>query len=178
MTESLISSLGQQVGSDQSARVRCAATQRSTRIRLRRAASWVSTRSRRLVAASRRSAASVGAIAARGRRTTTLGAELRPGLHDDLRRARRHRREGRAGAIGALGSQRSARGAPYTQDPEAYALYASGQFAWTRQTRNEPAAGDRLLRTGHCTRPELRARLRGSCRQLRCARCLRHACSP
>ena len=26
------------------------------------------------------------------------------------------------------------RGAPYTQDPEAYALYASGQFAWTRQT--------------------------------------------
>lgn len=28
------------------------------------------------------------------------------------------------------------RGAPYTQDPEAYALYASGRFAWTRQ--NEP----------------------------------------
>ncbi|MGH8237379.1 MAG: tetratricopeptide repeat protein [Steroidobacteraceae bacterium] len=28
----------------------------------------------------------------------------------------------------------SARGAPYTQDPEAYALYASGQFAWARQT--------------------------------------------
>jgi DNA-binding winged helix-turn-helix (wHTH) protein/TolB-like protein len=26
------------------------------------------------------------------------------------------------------------RGAPYTQDPEAYALYANGQFAWTRQT--------------------------------------------
>ena len=26
------------------------------------------------------------------------------------------------------------RGAPYTQDPEAYALYASGRFAWTRQT--------------------------------------------
>ncbi|HEY7642391.1 MAG TPA: winged helix-turn-helix domain-containing protein [Steroidobacteraceae bacterium] len=26
------------------------------------------------------------------------------------------------------------RGAPYTQDPEAFALYASGQFAWTRQT--------------------------------------------
>lgn len=26
------------------------------------------------------------------------------------------------------------RGVPYTQDPEAYALYASGQFAWTRQT--------------------------------------------
>lgn len=26
------------------------------------------------------------------------------------------------------------RGTPYTQDPEAYALYASGQFAWTRQT--------------------------------------------
>ena len=26
------------------------------------------------------------------------------------------------------------RGAPYTRDPEAYALYASGQFAWTRQT--------------------------------------------
>ena len=26
------------------------------------------------------------------------------------------------------------RGAPYTHDPEAYALYASGQFAWTRQT--------------------------------------------
>lgn len=25
-------------------------------------------------------------------------------------------------------------GTPYTQDPEAYALYASGQFAWTRQT--------------------------------------------
>ena len=29
---------------------------------------------------------------------------------------------------------RSTRGAPYTQDPEAYALYASGQFAWSRQT--------------------------------------------
>lgn len=28
----------------------------------------------------------------------------------------------------------SKRGAPYTQDPEAYALYASGQFALTRQT--------------------------------------------
>jgi DNA-binding winged helix-turn-helix (wHTH) protein/TolB-like protein/tetratricopeptide (TPR) repeat protein len=26
------------------------------------------------------------------------------------------------------------RGASYTKDPEAYALYASGQFAWTRQT--------------------------------------------
>ena len=29
---------------------------------------------------------------------------------------------------------RSTRGAPYTQDPEAYALYASGRLAWTRQT--------------------------------------------
>jgi serine/threonine-protein kinase len=29
---------------------------------------------------------------------------------------------------------RATRGVPYTQDPEAYALYASGQFAWTRQT--------------------------------------------
>ncbi|HKE93932.1 MAG TPA: tetratricopeptide repeat protein [Povalibacter sp.] len=28
----------------------------------------------------------------------------------------------------------STRGTPYTQDPEAYALYASGQFAWSRQT--------------------------------------------
>ncbi len=28
----------------------------------------------------------------------------------------------------------SMRGAPYTQDPEAYALYASGRLAWTRQT--------------------------------------------
>jgi DNA-binding winged helix-turn-helix (wHTH) protein/TolB-like protein/Tfp pilus assembly protein PilF len=28
----------------------------------------------------------------------------------------------------------AARGAPYTQDPEAFALYAGGQFAWTRQT--------------------------------------------
>ncbi|HZF16175.1 MAG TPA: winged helix-turn-helix domain-containing protein [Steroidobacteraceae bacterium] len=28
----------------------------------------------------------------------------------------------------------STRGTPGTQDPEAYALYASGQFAWTRQT--------------------------------------------
>ena len=28
----------------------------------------------------------------------------------------------------------STRGAPYTHDPEAYALYASGRFAWTRQT--------------------------------------------
>ena len=26
------------------------------------------------------------------------------------------------------------RGAPYTQDPEAYALYSSGRLAWTRQT--------------------------------------------
>jgi DNA-binding winged helix-turn-helix (wHTH) protein/TolB-like protein/Tfp pilus assembly protein PilF len=26
------------------------------------------------------------------------------------------------------------RGTPYTQDPEAYTLYASGQFAWARQT--------------------------------------------
>ena len=28
----------------------------------------------------------------------------------------------------------SSRGAPYTADPEAYALYTSGRFAWTRQT--------------------------------------------
>jgi tetratricopeptide (TPR) repeat protein len=28
----------------------------------------------------------------------------------------------------------SMRGAPYTKDPEAYALYASGRLAWTRQT--------------------------------------------
>jgi DNA-binding winged helix-turn-helix (wHTH) protein/TolB-like protein/Tfp pilus assembly protein PilF len=28
----------------------------------------------------------------------------------------------------------STRGAPYTQDSEAYALYASGRFAWTKQT--------------------------------------------
>jgi DNA-binding winged helix-turn-helix (wHTH) protein/TolB-like protein len=28
----------------------------------------------------------------------------------------------------------STRGAPYTKDPEAYALYASGRLAWTRQT--------------------------------------------
>ena len=28
----------------------------------------------------------------------------------------------------------TARGAPYTRDPEAYALYASGRLAWTRQT--------------------------------------------
>ena len=28
----------------------------------------------------------------------------------------------------------SARGAPYTKDPEAYVLYASGRLAWTRQT--------------------------------------------
>jgi len=28
----------------------------------------------------------------------------------------------------------STRGAPYTHDPEAYALYASGRLAWTRQT--------------------------------------------
>jgi TolB-like protein/Flp pilus assembly protein TadD len=28
----------------------------------------------------------------------------------------------------------STRGAPYTHDPEAYALYVSGRFAWTRQT--------------------------------------------
>lgn len=28
----------------------------------------------------------------------------------------------------------STRGAPYTRDPEAYALYASGRVAWTRQT--------------------------------------------
>jgi TolB-like protein len=28
----------------------------------------------------------------------------------------------------------STRGAPYTQDPEAYALYSSGRLAWTRQT--------------------------------------------
>jgi DNA-binding winged helix-turn-helix (wHTH) protein/TolB-like protein/Tfp pilus assembly protein PilF len=28
------------------------------------------------------------------------------------------------------------RGAPYTHDPEAYALYAAGRFAWTRQTES------------------------------------------
>jgi len=32
------------------------------------------------------------------------------------------------------GGSESTRGAPYTQDPEAYALYASGRLAWTRQT--------------------------------------------
>jgi len=36
-------------------------------------------------------------------------------------------------AVGWVGSG-SSRGAPYTADPEAYALYASGRFAWTRQT--------------------------------------------
>jgi DNA-binding winged helix-turn-helix (wHTH) protein/TolB-like protein/Tfp pilus assembly protein PilF len=36
-------------------------------------------------------------------------------------------------AVGWVGSE-SSRGAPYTADPEAYALYASGRFAWTRQT--------------------------------------------
>ena len=30
----------------------------------------------------------------------------------------------------------SIRGAPYTRDPEAYALYANGRFAWTRQTES------------------------------------------
>jgi len=30
----------------------------------------------------------------------------------------------------------SARGAPYTKDPEAYVLYASGRLAWTRQTES------------------------------------------
>jgi len=30
--------------------------------------------------------------------------------------------------------QATDRGAPHTRDPEAYALYASGRFAWTRQT--------------------------------------------
>ena len=32
------------------------------------------------------------------------------------------------------GGGASMHGAPYTQDPEAYALYASGRLAWTRQT--------------------------------------------
>jgi DNA-binding winged helix-turn-helix (wHTH) protein/TolB-like protein/tetratricopeptide (TPR) repeat protein len=32
------------------------------------------------------------------------------------------------------GGSASTRGAPYTQDPEAYARYVSGRFAWTRQT--------------------------------------------
>lgn len=31
-------------------------------------------------------------------------------------------------------AESSRRGAPYTHDPEAYALYASGRLAWTRQT--------------------------------------------
>ena len=35
----------------------------------------------------------------------------------------------------------SSRGAPYTQDPEAYALYASGRLAWTRQTESSLLAG-------------------------------------
>jgi DNA-binding winged helix-turn-helix (wHTH) protein/TolB-like protein/Tfp pilus assembly protein PilF len=36
-------------------------------------------------------------------------------------------------SMGQIGGG-STRGIPYTQDPEAYALYASGQFAWARQT--------------------------------------------
>ena len=59
---------------------------------------------RRFVAASRRSTASGGATAARSGRTATVGAELRSGLHDDLRRARRHCRPGRAGASRCAGS--------------------------------------------------------------------------
>lgn len=39
----------------------------------------------------------------------------------------------KAVAVRWVGSD-TTRGTPYTQDPEAYALYASGQFAWTRQT--------------------------------------------
>jgi DNA-binding winged helix-turn-helix (wHTH) protein/TolB-like protein/Flp pilus assembly protein TadD len=42
-------------------------------------------------------------------------------------------RVARALSVRWVGSE-STRGAPYTQDPEAYALYASGRFAWTRQT--------------------------------------------
>jgi DNA-binding winged helix-turn-helix (wHTH) protein/TolB-like protein len=36
-------------------------------------------------------------------------------------------------SVGGVGSN-TTRGTPYTQDSEAYALYASGQFAWARQT--------------------------------------------
>ena len=39
-----------------------------------------------------------------------------------------------AQAISAGQGVGSTRGTPYTQDSEAYALYASGQFAWARQT--------------------------------------------
>jgi DNA-binding winged helix-turn-helix (wHTH) protein/TolB-like protein/Tfp pilus assembly protein PilF len=40
-----------------------------------------------------------------------------------------------ARALPLRGIEESAtRGAPYTHDPEAYALYASGRLAWTRQT--------------------------------------------
>ncbi len=51
----------------------------------------------------------------------------------------------------------SSRGAPYTQDPEAYALYASGRLAWTRQTEPSLLAIDRLLRASHCAGSPLRA---------------------
>lgn len=40
-----------------------------------------------------------------------------------------------ARALPLRGTEESApRGAPYTRDPEAFALYASGRLAWTRQT--------------------------------------------
>lgn len=38
-------------------------------------------------------------------------------------------------AVRWAGSE-STRGAPYTRDPEAYALYANGRLAWTRQTES------------------------------------------
>lgn len=39
-----------------------------------------------------------------------------------------------ARALALRGGAQSATGAPYTHDPEAYALYTSGRLAWTRQT--------------------------------------------
>ena len=104
-------------------------------MRLRRVASWASTRCWRLVAAPRRSSASVGAIVARGRRTSNSGRRVSTRTSRRSSTCRTSLPPGSRRRCRCAGSAaESTRGAPYTQDPEAYALYASGRFAWTRQT--------------------------------------------
>ena len=108
---------------------------RSTRIRLRQVASWASTRCSTV----RCSVAAIGCecrcdccawptASNSGRRASTRTSRRSSTCRTPLPQGSRR-------PCRCAGSQPgSTRGAPYTQDPEAYALYASGRFAWTRQT--------------------------------------------
>ncbi len=138
MAQFLISSLGRTKAREWSARsAPCADTPRSTKIRLRRVASWSRHGARRFGCSDRVMIACVcryASLRVAGRQAA-LDAKFRPELHQHLRHCRTPLppRSHSPSPVRWVGTE-STRGTPRTQDAEAYALYTSGQFAWSRQT--------------------------------------------